>query len=81
MLLAIRDSLTAFSSLWLRTWQIGAPVEDLLDITVGDTLPRVISIALDEFELPGFFLPQLGLLAHLEESKLWNNQLKGPIPA
>ncbi len=44
-----------------------------LDIMVGGTLPRVISIALDEFELPGFILPQLGLLDHLEELKLWDN--------
>ena len=80
MLLAIRDSLTAFNSLWLRTWQIGTPAEDFLGITVGGTLPRVISIALDEFELPGFIPPQLGQLNRLTRLDLSSNQLTGSIP-
>ena len=81
VLLAIRDSPTAFISPRLRTWQIGTPMKDFLGIKVGGNLSRVTGKALDETELQDFIPPQRGLFAHLEESKLWNNQLKGPIPA
>ena len=50
VLLAIRDSRTAFNSSWLTNWQIDTPVEISSGISGGGTPPQVIVIALEQFE-------------------------------